>query len=90
MTKSSSPPGWLISGPSTPVRLRNHDNRFLEALPVPLRNANVEDVRRALEAGAGDPHFPSRQGKHLTERAVNYMLKRVAAKVGVSENFSAN
>ena len=54
-----------------------------------------EVVSRSLlslrgDAGADDPIFASRQGKHLTERAVNYVLKRVAAKVGVSENFSAH
>jgi integrase/recombinase XerD len=54
-----------------------------------------EVVSRSLlslrgDASDGDPPFPSRQGKHLTERAVNYMLKRIAAKVGVSEKCSAH
>jgi integrase/recombinase XerD len=42
------------------------------------------------DAGADDPIFRSPRGGHLTERAVNYMLKRVAAKVCVSEKFSAH
>jgi integrase/recombinase XerD len=32
------------------------------------------------DAGASDPVFASPRGGHLTERAVNYMLKRTAAK----------
>ena len=42
------------------------------------------------DAGANDPVFRSPRGGHLTERAVNYMLKRIAAKVGVNEKFSAH
>jgi hypothetical protein len=36
------------------------------------------------DAGANDPEFRSHRGGHLTGRAVNYMLKRIAAKVGVN------
>jgi integrase/recombinase XerD len=43
------------------------------------------------EAGAGDPVFRSRKGgERLTERAVNHMLKRVAAKAGINPDFSAH
>jgi integrase/recombinase XerD len=48
-----------------------------------------EIVSRALlsirgDAGADDPVFPSREGGHLTERAVNGMVKRTAAKAGIN------
>lgn len=36
------------------------------------------------DAGANDPIFPSRKGGRLTERAVNYMLKAVAERAGVT------
>jgi integrase/recombinase XerD len=43
------------------------------------------------DAGANDPVFRStRGGGHLTERAVNYMLKRAAAKAGISAKLSAH
>lgn len=42
------------------------------------------------DAGANDPVFASPRGGHLTERAVNYMLKRAAAKAGITEKFSAH
>jgi len=35
-------------------------------------------------AGANDPVFPSRRGGTLTERAVNYMLKRAAKRAGTT------
>ena len=35
-------------------------------------------------AGANDPAFPSRKGRELTERAVNYMLKRAAKRAGTT------
>ena len=49
-----------------------------------------EIVSRAIlslrgDAGADDPVFPSREGGHLTERAVNGMVKRTAAKARISE-----
>ena len=53
-----------------------------------------EIVSRALlslrgEAGANDAVFPSREGGgHLTERTVNGMVKRAAAKAGINEAVS--
>ena len=52
-----------------------------------------EIVSRALhslrgDAGGDDPVFPSRQGGHLTERTVNGMVKRAAAKAGINERVS--
>jgi integrase/recombinase XerD len=40
------------------------------------------------DAGANDPVFPSRKGGHLTERAVNGMVKRAARKAGINEAVS--
>jgi integrase/recombinase XerD len=42
------------------------------------------------DAGANDPVFPSPRGGHITERAVNYMLKRAAAAAGINANLSAH
>jgi integrase/recombinase XerD len=36
------------------------------------------------DAGANDPVFASRKGSRLTERAVNYLLKRIAESAGVT------
>jgi integrase/recombinase XerD len=53
-----------------------------------------EIVSRALlslrgDAGANDPVFASREGGgHLTERTVNGMVKRAAAKAGINEAVS--
>jgi integrase/recombinase XerD len=41
-------------------------------------------------AGANDPVFASPRGGHLTERAVNYMLKRAAANAGINPKLSAH
>jgi hypothetical protein len=41
-----------------------------------------------VDAGANDPVFASRKGGHLTERAVNGMVKRTAGKAGISEAVS--
>ena len=48
-----------------------------------------EVVSRSLlslrgDAGANDPVFASRKGGSLTERAVNGMVKRAAAKAGIN------
>ena len=40
------------------------------------------------DAGANDPAFGSRKGGHLTERAVNGMVKRAARKAGINEAIS--
>jgi integrase/recombinase XerD len=40
------------------------------------------------DAGASDPVFASRKGGSLTERAVNGMVKRTAAKAGINEAVS--
>jgi integrase-like protein len=40
------------------------------------------------DAGANDPVFGSRKGGHLTERAVNGMVKRTARKAGINEAVS--
>jgi integrase len=40
------------------------------------------------DAGANDPVFASRKGGHLTERAVNGMVKRTARKAGINEAVS--
>jgi integrase/recombinase XerD len=50
-------------------------------------------VRRSLlslraDAGANHPVFVSRKGGHLTERAVNGMVKRTARKAGINEAVS--
>jgi integrase/recombinase XerD len=37
-----------------------------------------------VDAGANDPVFASRKGGHLTERAVNGMVKRTARNAGIS------
>jgi integrase/recombinase XerD len=42
------------------------------------------------DAGANDPVFRARSGGRLTERAVNYMLKRAAAAADVTPNLSAH
>jgi integrase/recombinase XerD len=42
------------------------------------------------DAGANDPVFASPRGGHLTERAVNYMLKRAATNAGINPKFSAH
>ena len=52
-----------------------------------------EIVGRALlslrgDAGNSDAVFPSREGGHLTERAVNGMVKRAASKAGINEAVS--
>ncbi len=36
------------------------------------------------DAGANDPIFASREGNRLTERAVNYMIKRAAERAGIT------
>jgi site-specific recombinase XerD len=41
-------------------------------------------------AGAHDPVFASPRGGHLTERAVNYMLKRAASNAGINPKLSAH
>jgi Phage integrase family len=40
------------------------------------------------DAGANQPVFASRKGGHLTERAVNGMVKRAARKAGINEAVS--
>jgi len=40
------------------------------------------------DAGTNDPVFGSRKGGHLTERAVNGMVKRAARKAGINEAVS--
>jgi integrase/recombinase XerD len=40
------------------------------------------------DAGTNDPVFASRKGGHLTERAVNGMVKRTARKAGINEAVS--
>jgi integrase len=40
------------------------------------------------DAGVNDPVFASRKGGSLTERAVNGMVKRTAAKAGINEAVS--
>ncbi len=40
------------------------------------------------DAGADDPVFASRKGGHLTERAVNGMVKRAASKASINEAVS--
>jgi integrase/recombinase XerD len=42
------------------------------------------------DAGANDPVFASPRGGNLTERAVNYMLKRAAANAGINPKLSAH
>jgi integrase/recombinase XerD len=42
------------------------------------------------DAGANDPVFASPRGGYLTERAVNYMLKRAAANAGINPILSAH
>jgi len=42
------------------------------------------------DAGANAPVFASPRGGHLTERAVNYMLKRAAANAGINPKLSAH
>jgi integrase/recombinase XerD len=54
-----------------------------------------EVVSRSLlslrgDAGANDPVFASPRGGHLTERAVNYMLKRAAIDAGINPKLSAH
>jgi integrase/recombinase XerD len=54
-----------------------------------------EVVSRSLlslrgDAGANDPVFASPRDGHLTERAVNYMLKRAAANAGINPKLSAH
>ena len=54
-----------------------------------------EVVARSLlslrgDAGANDPVFASPRGGHLTERAVNYMLKRAATNAGINPKLSAH
>jgi len=54
-----------------------------------------EVVARSLlslrgDAGANDPVFASPRGGHLTERAVNYMLKRAATNGGINPKLSAH
>jgi integrase/recombinase XerD len=54
-----------------------------------------EVVSRSLlslrgDAGANDPVFASARGGHLTERAVNYMLKRAAINAGINPKLSAH
>jgi integrase/recombinase XerD len=54
-----------------------------------------EVVSRSLlslrgDAGANDPVFASPRGGHLTERAVNYMLKRAAINAGINPKLSAH
>jgi site-specific recombinase XerD len=48
-----------------------------------------EVVSRSLlslrgDAGTNDPVFASPRGGHLTERAINYMLKRAAINAGIN------
>jgi site-specific recombinase XerD len=60
-----------------------------------LRGVFVRARRRAItvplaggppvDAGANDPVFASRKGGHLTERAVNGMVKRTAKRAGINE-----
>lgn len=40
------------------------------------------------DAGANDPVFASRKGGRLTERAVNYMMKRAAERAGITDAVS--
>jgi len=40
------------------------------------------------DAGANDPVFASRKGGRLSERAVNYMLKRAAERAGITDAIS--
>ena len=88
----------LVALTWTDVIERQDDQVQLDVLGKGGKRRQVllpEVVSRSLlslrgDAGAGDPVFPSRQGNNLTERAVNYLLKRVAAKVGVSAKFSAH
>jgi integrase len=52
-----------------------------------------EVVSRSLlslrgDAGANDPVFRSRKGGSLSERAINGMVKRTAAKAGINEAIS--
>jgi len=54
-----------------------------------------EVVARSLlslrgDAGANDPVFALPRGGHLTERAVNYILKRAAANAGINPKLSAH
>jgi integrase/recombinase XerD len=54
-----------------------------------------EVVSRSLlslsgDAGTNDPVFASPRGGHLTERAVNYMLKRAAINAGINPKLSAH
>jgi integrase/recombinase XerD len=54
-----------------------------------------EIVARSLlslrgDAGANDPVFASPRGGHLTERAINYMLKRAGATAGINPKLSAH
>jgi integrase/recombinase XerD len=42
------------------------------------------------DAGDNDAVFASPRGGHITERAVNYMLKRSAARAGINTKFSAH
>jgi integrase/recombinase XerD len=70
--------------PVNPPRIR----RLLQ------RNLLLPDiVSRSLlslrgDAGANDPVFASRKGGHLTERAVNGMVKRTTRKAGINEAIS--
>ena len=50
------------------------------------RQVLLPDMRG--DADANDPVFASRKGGHLTERAVNGMVKRTARKAGISEAVS--
>jgi integrase/recombinase XerD len=54
-----------------------------------------EVVSRSLlslrgDAGANDPIFASPRGGHLTERAINYILKRAATEAGINPKVSAH
>jgi integrase/recombinase XerD len=49
---------------------------------------SLEAFRMVAEGEA--PVFPARHGGHLSERAVNAMIKRTAKKADVSENVSAH
>ena len=77
----------LLRGERVQLSIAGKGGRVRQVLLPEIVSRSLLSLRG--DAGANDPVFPSRKGGgHLTERAVNGMVKRAAAKAGISTAIS--
>src|SRR5262245_58858364 len=76
----------LLRGHRIQLSIIGKGGKVRQVLLPDIVSRSLLSLRR--DAGANDPVFASRKGGSLTERAVNGIVKRTAAKAGINEAVS--